>query len=120
MKLLVGTVIALSAFFRLSSSAFAVSAGEFIGKYIDIGNCTIEEIAGIFCIVGNVINLLLGLAGGVALVVLVYGGFLYMASGGDQKQLSTAKSAITYAVLGLILILGAILIVETLLTTIAT
>ncbi|MEX1061874.1 MAG: hypothetical protein WEC39_02095 [Patescibacteria group bacterium] len=78
-------------------------------------NCSTEEIAGIFCIVGKVINLLLGVIGAVAVALVAYGGIMYMVSGGDEKQLGTAKATITYAILGLLIVLGSIFIVNNIL-----
>lgn len=88
-----------------------------IQSFLDINfsNCSLEEIEGIFCIAAKTINLLLGIAGGVAILFFVYGGIMYMMSGGDEKQLGNAKAAITYSVLGLLIILGAIFIVNTIL-----
>ena len=93
-------------------------AGGTIANYVDslTSNCTTEEVAGIFCIVVKTINLLLGIAGGVAILVLVYGGIMYMVSGGDEKQLGNAKAAVTYSIMGLLIILGAVFIVNTVLS----
>jgi hypothetical protein len=75
--------------------------------------CDTGELSGIVCIVENTITTLLGVAGVVAFLFLVYGGLQYMISGGDEKAITTAKSTITYAAFGLILILASILIINT-------
>ncbi|HLD96519.1 MAG TPA: hypothetical protein VI794_02305 [Patescibacteria group bacterium] len=79
--------------------------------------CNTEEISGIFCIIENVITTLLGVGGVIAFLFLVYGGLQYIISGGDEKAITVAKSTITYAALGLILILASILIINTVLST---
>ena len=122
MKLLTSLVASLGILLGFRSAAFAASSQNLIERYLDItlgsGPCAagdVPQITGIFCIIAKSINLLLGLVGGVALAMLLYGGLIYMISGGDQKQLTTAKSILTYAVLGLLIVLGAILAIDTLL-----
>lgn len=55
----------------------------------------------------------LGITGVAALTMIVIGGLMYMASAGNASQKSEAKNRITSAVLGLILALGAYLILYT-------
>lgn len=51
---------------------------------------------------------------GVALFVMfVIGGFKFLLSGGDQKQLQSAQQTLTYAIIGLIVIVVAYLILRT-------
>ncbi len=54
----------------------------------------------------NIVRAGLMFAGTVALFLLIWGGFLYVRSGGDPKQTQSARQMITYAILGLILILS--------------
>ncbi|MEX0888185.1 MAG: hypothetical protein WDZ67_02310 [Patescibacteria group bacterium] len=93
---------------------------RFIGIYIG-GTCAsatgVPEISGIFCVLVNIINYLLSIGAAVSFIMLVYGGFQYMIAGGDEKAITVAKNTITYAVLGLVIILGAILIVNSILGT---
>jgi hypothetical protein len=79
------------------------------------GVCPTESVAGIFCVLANLINKMITVAGAVVFLVLVYGGLQYMVSGGDEKALTTSKSTITHAVLGLFIIFGAVLIINTIL-----
>ena len=78
--------------------------------------CSTEEITGIFCIIGKLIFYLLLLVGAISLVMFVVGGLQYMASGGDEKALTTAKSTLTYAVLGLFIVLLSSVVVSTVLS----
>lgn len=79
------------------------------------GTCETGKITDIFCIITNIINKLLTVGSLIALLFLVIGGIQYMATGGDEKALTTAKETITYSVLGLLIMLGSILIINTLL-----
>jgi len=79
------------------------------------GACPTESVTGIFCVLGNIINTMVTVAGAVVFLILVYGGLQYMISGGDEKALATSKSTITHAILGLFIILGSVLIINTIL-----
>lgn len=49
----------------------------------------------------------LGLIGGVAILFIIYGGYLILTSRGDPSQLNKGRTNITYAIIGLLLaILG--------------
>jgi hypothetical protein len=54
----------------------------------------------------------LGIAGGVAFVLIVYGGFLYMTSGGDKQKVTAAKELLTAAISGLLLIIFSVFLLD--------
>ncbi|MBU0572661.1 hypothetical protein KKH23_03000 [Patescibacteria group bacterium] len=74
---------------------------EFSGEQGDIGN-----------VVSSLINYLFPLAGILLLLYLIYGGFSLMTSGGDPKAVQGAKSKITSALIGFIIIFAAYWIVQ--------
>ncbi|MEK7573679.1 MAG: hypothetical protein AAB531_04610 [Patescibacteria group bacterium] len=47
-----------------------------------------------------------------ALIYLIQGGIQWMTSGGDKQQLDQARLRITYAIIGLIIVLGGFFIVN--------
>lgn len=51
-------------------------------------------------------------AGAVFIVWMIMSGIKYMSAGGDEKAVAAARSALTYAVLGFILVLGAYAIIN--------
>lgn len=51
----------------------------------------------------RIINLSVGFAFIVLTLALIYGGFKYLTSGGDQKALPAAKQTITYGIIGIVL-----------------
>jgi len=57
--------------------------------------------------VGNMIRTLLAATGIVFLIITVYAGILYMTAQGDETKVKKAKSMLTSAVIGLIIILAA-------------
>lgn len=65
------------------------------------GRLTIQEI------IGSIIRILVGLCGVFFLGVFVYGGLLYLTSGGNPKQVDTGRKAIVNAVIGLVIVLFA-------------
>jgi len=70
--------------------------------------------------ISQILNIIFGLAGAIAVIFLVMGGVQYMTSGGDKVGVEQARGRITAAVVGLIIVLGAVLVVNTLLRAVAT
>ncbi|NCU44209.1 hypothetical protein EOM71_00835 [Candidatus Falkowbacteria bacterium] len=54
--------------------------------------------------VSSFITIVLGLVGVIFLALIIYGGFLWMTAAGNEKQVETAKSIISRAAIGLIII----------------
>ena len=61
---------------------------------------------------GRVIKTLLGLSGAAALVVFIYGGVMFMFSGGNSTKVQNAKNTLVYATLGLALIFASYAILK--------
>ncbi|MFA6514330.1 MAG: IPT/TIG domain-containing protein [Patescibacteria group bacterium] len=57
-------------------------------------------------IIGRIINVGLGLLGVIALGLIIYAGFLWMTSAGEEDKIATAKKILTSAVIGLAIILA--------------
>lgn len=65
-------------------------------------SCTGSEC--LLTVIGNVINLILGFLGVVLLVMLLYAGFHWMTSGGETKGVQAAKTMISNAVAGVVIV----------------
>ena len=63
------------------------------------------------------VNFFLGFLGLIAMIALIYAGFLYVTSLGNDEQAKKAKNIIIWVVLGIIIILLAFALVNTLITT---
>ena len=63
--------------------------------------------ADLVVIVERILNIAIRLAGIAAFVMLIVGGFQYLTAGGDPKKTQAASSTITYAILGLIIVIAA-------------
>lgn len=59
----------------------------------------------------NVLNVIMGLAGFVAFIFLIVGGFKFLTSQGDPKALGSARVTITWALGGLAMIIVSYLII---------
>ena len=60
----------------------------------------------------RVINLAIGLAGLIAVVLLVYNGIQYILSSGDEAKVDKATKGIIYAIVGLVICFLSVLIVN--------
>ena len=62
------------------------------------GKCGENRVSNLF---KNIVQLLSLVVGFVSVVVIIYAGFKYLASGGEQSRVANAKSTLLYAVIGL-------------------
>lgn len=63
-------------------------------------------------IIGRIIRAVLGLLGIISLVLIIYGGFLIMTSGGNDQKVEEGKKFLINAAIGLAIILSALAIVQ--------
>lgn len=63
-------------------------------------------------IVTPILNVLFSLAGGIALLYLMYGAFLVMSARGDVEQLTRGKRTIIGSIVGVIFVLGSVFIIN--------
>jgi len=61
-------------------------------------------------VVGTLITTLLGFLGVIFMVLIIYGGYLWMTARGNEPAIEKAKKIITSATVGLAIVLGAYLI----------
>ncbi|MCL4353721.1 pilin [Patescibacteria group bacterium] len=79
---------------------------------MDWGNCLFDQnganVATLNCVKAvfyNVINYAFVFAGVAALVFVILSGIKFLTSGGDPKQVEGARQTMTYAIIGLVIIL---------------
>lgn len=58
-------------------------------------------------IIVNIIKTILGIMGILVTVTLIYGGFLFLSSGGQEEKITKGKKTILYSVIGVMIILSA-------------
>lgn len=76
------------------------------------------ELVGPNGVITRITNTVLLAVGLISVVMLLYGGFRYIISGGDSKKVTDAKNTILYAIIGLVIAVLAYAIVNFVLTTI--
>lgn len=72
-----------------------------VGNTIALGNRDIRQT------VASIINVLMGLLGIVAVVMILLGGFKWMTAGGEEEKVGEAKKFIIQGIVGLVIILSA-------------
>lgn len=63
------------------------------------------------------VNIFSIVVGAVAVIMIIYGGFRYITSGGASENVSNAKNTIIYAIIGLVIVAIAQIIVHFVLNT---
>lgn len=102
----------LLAFSFLAASFFAFAPLAFAGEWSK--DCVVNGVATLRCIpdlFNNVIQAALIFVGVVAVIMVIYGGLKFINSGGDQKQTTEARKILTYAIMGVILVLSSFAII---------
>lgn len=70
-------------------------------------------------IFNRITNMLLLVIGAISVFMLIYGGFRYVVSGGDNKKVTEAKNTILYAIIGLVIAIFSSAIVSFVLNTLS-
>ena len=91
----------ISNFFIVHAQEFSDTTGQSPAK--------IKDLEAVFA---RVVEIAAQLAGLGLFVMLVVGGFKYLTSRGDQQQTAEAKATITWAIIGLAIIVGGWLILK--------
>lgn len=74
--------------------------------------------ADIKTVVIDIVNWVLGFLGIAAVILVIYGGILWMTSGGEDKRAKQGKMVLKNAVIGLAIILAAYVFVNFIITTV--
>lgn len=62
---------------------------------------------GLVVIIAGIINLVLSVVGVIAVCLIMYGGYLYLVSMGNEEKIKKAKRLLTNSVIGLLIIFAA-------------
>lgn len=115
-KLFLSTLASVIFFIILLPTPVYASSGNWGGcteKITDAAGRT-AEIATLRClpvVFGNLVNAALIFVGTIAVILIVYAGIRFVTSGGDQKKVAQARQIITYALIGLVLVLSSFAII---------
>ena len=91
----------------------AVDTGSELGATFGLGTGTDVKQAII-----NIVGFLLTFLGLIAVVIILYGGFQWMTSAGNEERVTSARSTLTAGLIGLIIILAAFAITQFVINTI--
>lgn len=72
-------------------------------------NCNNRTLGALF---KTILQWALGIAFAIAVIFLIYGGFLYITSGGNEEQATKGKSAVVNALIGIVVIILSFVIVN--------
>lgn len=80
---------------------------EIVPNCVQNGVPTIKCLEAVFY---NILKVAVSLVSLTLFLILLIGGFKYLTSGGDPKQTESARNTMTYAIVGLVVIVGTFLI----------
>lgn len=73
---------------------------------------SVNATSSVSTLVDDVINIFSWLVGSISIIMVIYGGFRYVTSGGNDSSISGAKNTIVYALIGLVIVALAQIIVH--------
>ena len=97
--------LSLFLLFFLVAAPVAVHAQDWTASGCIDPNTGIATLQCLPVVFSNIVRAALIFVGSVAVILIVYAGILLVRSGGDQKQVGQARQIITYAIIGLVLVL---------------
>jgi hypothetical protein len=101
LSLLIGVVALVHAEPALAAAKDEICAG--VGAASGGSGCsTPKDSPTVNSVINTVINILSVFVGIVAVIMIIFAGFKYVTSGGDSSKISSAKNALIYAVVGLV------------------
>lgn len=89
LSILISTLIPISISFAATSSITSLDIENPLGKTSDINT-----------LVSNILNFLIKLAIPISAILIVYAGFLYITSAGNEQKLKTAQKTLIWALIG--------------------
>jgi hypothetical protein len=99
-----------------TANQVAQGAEQAVGNQVncnDPGN----GLSGLGNIAKKIVDIFSVLVGIVAVIMIIYGGFRYITSGGDSGSVGNAKNTLIYAIVGLVIVALAQVIVRFVLST---
>lgn len=94
-------------FVSLAQAQGLKEANQNTDKVAKDGGFIIDSTGSAEAMVANLINIVLSIIGVFFLILMIYGGGLWMTAMGDEQKVTKAKSLITAAVIGIIVIISA-------------
>jgi hypothetical protein len=124
-KLIIFLLLFIVIFFNFTNQVFAngnqAESGSTPGS-VNLnnpltGNTTSTPIP---VLIGKIINAALGIVGSLALVMFIYGGFVWMLAAGNNERVQKGKDILIWAAIGLVVIFASYAAVSFIFTAIKT
>lgn len=109
-KILLALAVLMSVTFGISGLAVAASPSEAAKNQVcegisgQVGGTCGDGGADIQNIIAVVLNILSWIAGIAAVIMIILAGLKYITSSGDSSSISSAKSSLIYALVGLVIV----------------
>jgi hypothetical protein len=94
---------------QVSKGAEGAASGSSVST---CGSATGVDETGVSSAAHKIVNLFSVIVGIIAIIMIIYGGFRYITSGGDSGRVGNAKNTLIYAVIGLVIVALAQIIVR--------
>ena len=98
-----------------SGSVRTIKKISWLGLHVETQQVPVTDVAtlqGIECAFLNVVTTVAALGGVLLFIMLMVGGFKFLTSGGDQKQVEQARGTLTHAVAGLAILIASYVIIQ--------
>ncbi len=108
-KLILASLLILVSFLLIPHLAFAQAADQFgvnEAAKLGLGGADLKVI------IARIVQIFFGFLGIIAVLIVMYGGFIWMTAGGDVAKIEKAKKLLVNAVIGLVIIFSAFAIVS--------
>ncbi|MDD5527904.1 MAG: pilin [Patescibacteria group bacterium] len=86
--------------------------GQKTGTCTSPNGCGNYSLNDILQVAVNVSNWILGSIGAIALLFFVYGGFVFILSGGNEEKVREGKTILMNAIIGLVIVFASYLIIQ--------
>ncbi|MCK5510817.1 hypothetical protein KAI65_04745 [Candidatus Parcubacteria bacterium] len=90
----------------------SINAADDVTDMVELENPLGDDIGSPNQLIGQIINGVLGIVGSLALVMFIYGGFVWMLAAGSNEKVQKGKDILVWATLGLVVIFSAYAVVK--------
>lgn len=113
LKIILVSVVCLVALAALSHAVLVSAAGETAVVELDnpLGAKEVTQTS-LLKTTGTIIKGFLGITGTIALAMFIYGGIMWLISGGNPDKIKKGKDVFVWSVIGLLVIFGSYFIVD--------
>lgn len=119
---LFAVLLAVNFVFIFATPALGADANDLWGnstqkEYVKANSGLPTEVNDPRQVVVQIIKILLGFLGILAVIIVLYAGFTWMTAGGNEEKVGEAKKMLTAGIIGLIIIISAYAIADFVITT---